>query len=476
MRNKRGKILVNIDWLCIVIVLIMMIMGWLNIYATVLDENHKSIFDFSQRYGKQLLWIIISIPIIFLVLIIDSKFYSTFAYIFYIIGILLLIAVLLFGIEVNATKAWFDFGTFRVQPAEFVKFMLSLAIAQQLSSKNFSFNKISAVVRLILIYTLPILLVLLQNDVGTALVFFSLILVLYREGLNNILFFTSFALIGLFIMALIVEPVPLLLSICFLICIFFFFLNNRSKNSKILILINVILSIIALFLTYQINITKYPSIIALSVVVIIALTMLFFYLKSMDKTIFIPFALLIGISFYVFTVDYAFDNFLKPHHQNRINEMLGKYHDPMGVGYNLNQSKIAIGSGGLTGKGFLQGTQTKFDFVPEQSTDFIFCTIGEEWGLAGTTTILLLFSILIIRLISLAERQRSSFSRIYGYCVASILFFHVAVNIGMTVGVVPIIGIPLPFFSYGGSSLWAFTILIFIFLKLDSDRLQVFRS
>lgn len=475
MKNKRGKILVNIDWITIAIVFILMIVGWVSIYAAVYDEHHKSIFDLSQRYGKQLLWILVSIPIIFSLFIIDSKFYSTFAYPLYAIGIVLLILVLLFGIEVNASKSWFVVGSFRVQPAEFVKFMLSLAVARMLSGQRFSFNNLNSIIKIGALMALPIGLVMLQNDTGTALVFFALIFVFYREGLNSILFYTGLALIALFVLALIVEPCTLLLSISFIGILAFYILSKNISGKRVAMLVCTLITISAFFIIHYFETFWHTIIIAIIASLIIILALIVLYLKTKDK-IPLTFALIILFaSMYVFSVEYSFENFLQEHQKNRINQILGKHHDPLGVGYNLNQSKIAIGSGGLYGKGFLMGTQTKFNFVPEQSTDFIFCTIGEEFGFLGSLTVVSLYVILLLRLVFLAERQRSSFSRIYGYCVVSILFFHIIINIGMTIGLVPIIGIPLPFLSYGGSSLWAFTVLIFVFLKLDSNRLEVFR-
>lgn len=475
MRTTRGKILSNIDWISVLIVFLLMIIGWVNIYSTVYEPHVESILDLTTRSGKQLLWIIITIPIVAVIFIIDSKFYSVFAYVFYAAGILLLIGVLFFGIEVNATKAWFDLGSFRLQPSEFVKFMLVLALAQLLTNRNFSFNKINSLLKLMLLFGVPVFLIFLQHDHGTTLVYFSLILLFYREGLNKGLFFTSFAIVALFILALVIDTGPLLIAIGFIVFAALFILLKRNKTGKILLISYSLISILLIYLIFYREILQSPIIAILTGMSVIAIIMIIMYFKTKQKLIPGFLAILIASSLYVFSVDYVFDNFLKPHQQHRINVLLGKTHDPLGSGYNLNQSKIAIAAGGFYGKGFMQGPQTKFNFVPEQSTDFIFCTVGEEWGLIGTTTVMLLYLTLIVRIIFLAERQRSPFSRIYGYGVASILFAHVFINIGMTVGIVPVMGIPLPFLSYGGSSLWAFTILVFIFLKLDSDRLQIFR-
>ena len=475
MRNKRGNIFINLDWVTVGLILLLMILGWINIYAAVFDETHKSIFDLTQRYGKQLLWILVSIPIAIMLMILDSKFYSVFAYTIFGIGLLLLIAVLLFGVEVNASKSWFEIGSIRIQPAEFMKFMLCLALAQLLSTEGFDIRKFSSLLKIAVLFILPIGLIFLQNDTGTTLVFFALVFVLYREGLNPALFFSCFAFIILFVLSLIVEMHILLIALAGLIMILYYFSGKLNREKKIVVPITTAVILFSILNFNYMFIAVNNETLAFFSIGLIMLVKTIMYIINKSKILLIYMFVLIGVTTYVFSVDYVFDNFLQTHQQNRINEILGKHHDPLGVGYNLNQSKIAIGSGGVSGKGFLQGTQTKYNFVPEQSTDFIFCTIGEEWGFIGSLVVLALFTFLILRILFLAERQRSSFSRIYGYGVASILFFHISVNIGMTIGLAPIIGIPLPFFSYGGSSLWAFTVLIFIFLKLDSDRLEIFR-
>ncbi|MDD2634510.1 MAG: rod shape-determining protein RodA [Bacteroidales bacterium] len=476
MPNKRGNILINLDWITIVLYLALVFLGWLNIYSAVYDENHSSIFDFTQRYGKQLVWISAAIFLIFIVLIIDSKFYSAFAYPFYSVGITLLILVLFIGVEVNTSKSWFEIGSFRMQPVEFTKITICLALAQLLSSISFSWEKPKSVLTLIALLGLPVLLIFIQNDTGSALVFFSFVFVLYREGFNKVLFITSFAIIALFILALVTNLEVLVITVLIASVLGYLLTSSRNMNSKIIFYSFLLYASISLVLLNYTDMFLGKEIILILINVgVVALQMFIMFFVNRNKVLMLFAILLISVSGFIFSVDYLFYNALQTHQQNRINELLGKNTDPLGVGYNVNQSKIAIGSGGFTGKGFLQGTQTKYNFVPEQSTDFIFCTIGEEWGFIGTSIVLFLFAFLIVRIILLAERQRSKFSRIYGYGVASILFFHVAVNIGMTIGLAPVIGIPLPFFSYGGSSLWAFTILLFIFIKLDSDRLQIFR-
>jgi rod shape determining protein RodA len=474
--NRRGNILVNIDWTTVIIYMLLVFVGWINIYSAVFDDTHSSIFDFTQRYGKQLIWIGAAFVLIIVVLVIDSKFYSTFAYPFYVIGILLLISVLIFGVEVNSSRSWFEIGDFRMQPVEFTKISICLALAQFISSNGFSFNKSNKIFQLGVMMGIPVLLIFVQNDTGSALVFFAFVFVMFREGMNKALFITSFALIALFIMALVTNLEVLLIIITVAGVIGFLLSNSRGIINQIVLytfLLFVILSIVVY--NYSDIFTNKPINLILLNTAAIGCVMLVMFILKRNKNLALYFGIIIGVTIFVMSVDYLFNEVLQPHQQNRINELLGKNSDPLGVGYNVNQSKIAIGSGGFLGKGFLNGTQTKYNFVPEQSTDFIFCTIGEEYGFIGTTVVLGLFVFLILRIIYMAERQRSAFSRIYGYGVASVLFFHVAVNIGMTIGLAPVIGIPLPYFSYGGSSLWAFTVLLFIFVKLDSDRLQIFR-
>ena len=475
-QGRRNNILANIDWLIVVLYLVLVFMGWINIYSAVYDDTHQSILDVSCQYGKQLIWIGAAILVVVIVLLIDSKFYSTFAYIMYGIGCLLLLSVLLFGKEVNGARSWFEIGSFRMQPVEFSKIAVCLALARFMSSEDFSFKVVKNYFIAGVILGVPMLMILLQNDTGSALVFCTFIFVMFREGLNKILFISAFALIFLFIFALIVDMSLLLLIVGLLCVIGVMFICGRNKYTRIVFYSAIILSVVSVLLCmYNPVISEKSFYVAMIGYAVMVLLMVVMTLLSKQKAIIIAAVLMVGMGGFVYSVDYIFNNVLQAHQQSRIMDLLGKNEDVLGTGYNVHQSKIAIGSGGLLGKGFLHGTQTKYKFVPEQSTDFIFCTIGEEWGLAGITVILVLFGTLIFRIISRAERQRSAFSRIYGYGVASILFFHVAINIGMTIGLAPVVGIPLPFFSYGGSSLWAFTILLFIFVRLDADRLQVFR-
>ena len=475
-QGRRNNILANIDWGIILIYFVLVFLGWINIYSAVYDDSHQSILDISCQYGKQLIWIGAAVLVIVIVLLIDSKFYSTFAYVMYGIGCLLLLSVLLFGKEVNGAKSWFEIGTFRMQPVEFAKIAVCLAMARLMSSEDFSFKKIRNYFMVGAILGLPMIMILLQNDTGSALVFCTFIFVMFREGMNSVFFVAAFALIFLFIFALLIDTSLLMLIVGLLCTIGLVALCGRNKYTRIIMYSAIGLSVISIVLcSISPELSEKSIYFAFFGYATISLLMLVMFFISKMKPILFAIILMLGMGGFVYSVDYIFNNVLQSHQQSRIMDLLGKNEDVLGTGYNVHQSKIAIGSGGFKGKGFLHGTQTKYKFVPEQSTDFIFCTIGEEWGLIGITVILALFGILIFRIINKAERQRSAFSRIYGYGVASIFFFHVAINIGMTIGLAPVVGIPLPFFSYGGSSLWAFTILLFIFVRLDADRLQVFR-
>ncbi len=474
MNSRSNNLLANIDWVSILLYLLLVLIGWLNIYAAVYDENHSSILDISQKYGKQLIWIGAAFVLAFLVLLTDSKFFTTFSMVIYGIMIFLLIAVLFFGTETKGARSWFEVGDFRIQPAEFAKFATNLAIAYIMSRHNFKVMRFSSLLTIGLILALPAGLIILQNDTGSALVYSSFILVLFREGLHGSILLLCFVAAAIFIMALLYSPFTVLLVIIGgTLIAFYYYRHDIRELFQIILFIGCGFGLFVL-IKWMFNLSISDYYMLLIVYVITSITAIYpIYKRKMKNmiTLLLISWLCVGAAP---SVNYAFDH-LQPHQQDRINELLGIKVDPKGTGYNVTQSKIAIGSGGLLGKGFLQGTQTKLNFVPEQSTDFIFCTVGEEWGFVGSTFVIVLLAVFILRIIKLAERQRSSFSRIYGYGVASILFFHVAVNIGMTIGMAPVIGIPLPFFSYGGSSLWSFTILIFIFLRLDANRVQVFR-
>jgi rod shape determining protein RodA len=471
---KRNSLWANIDWITVSIFLILMLLGWINIYASVFDQEHQSIFDTTQRYGKQLIWIGAALLIGFVILIVESNFYVFFSYIIYGIVVLLLILVLFAGTKINGQRAWFMFGSFGFQPSEFCKFATGLALANYMNIHGFKLQQFKSLVITSLIILGPATLILLQNDTGSALVYFSFVLVLYREGLSGVVLFFGTLLVVLFVLALIISNLVLSLLLLFSVLIAFYVVNSRYKQYLKIPIIYA--SAILLFFIINLIIgSKYEIADVITLGSVIGTLVILGYSYAKKLTNFITISLIfLGSVLFTISVDYAFNNILGDHQQARINELLGIESDPLGAGYNVNQSKIAIGSGGMWGKGFLQGTQTKFNFVPEQSTDFIFCTVGEEWGFAGSFVVIGLFMLLFYRLIWLAERQRSGFSRIYGYSVAVILFFHFFVNIGMTIGIMPVIGIPLPFFSYGGSSLWSFTILLFIFIRLDASRYEKF--
>ena len=419
---RRAKnIFDNIDSVSVLLYALLLLFGIVNIYASQFNDDTSFALDISSRYGKQILFSGVSAFIAFIIVIIDWKFFYSLTYLFYIIVVLLLIGVLFQGAITGGASSWFELGSFKFQPSEFAKFATALAVAKYYNNIHSKKVSLQDKLKTYGIIILPFLLIILQNDLGTAIVYTAFILVLYREGLSGNILIFGLVVGVLFVLALLVDQIQLI-SILGGITILLFLISRKKKK----------------------------EIIAIS-------------------------GILIASVAFILSVNYIFDNFLAPHHQVRIEILLGKKIEAHGAGYNLIQSKIAIGSGGFAGKGFLNGTQTRFDFVPEQSTDFIFCTIGEEWGFLGSLFFISVFIGLLLRILFLAERQRSNFSRIYGYSVATILFMHFLINIGMTIGLVPVIGIPLPFISYGGSSLVGFTILLFIFLNLDSYRLQILR-
>ncbi len=418
--NNQRSFFFNVDWVTVFIYLVLCTIGWFNIHAAVFDPRHPSIIDFSTNYGKQFLFIIISIVIGIVILLLESRFITALSPAFYGITILLLILVLVVGRNVGGNRAWISLGGgFRLQPAEFAKFTACLLLARYLSGTNVRVSDLRSFFIAAAIIGLPMLLILLQPDVGSTLVFYSLIFVLYREGLSPYFLIISALFIVLFLTSILFSPLYVIATISILaLLIILLFRRNRR--------------------------------LAVTVITGLAICVVF-----------------------VFSVKFIYNDVLQPHQKVRISLVLGITSDLKGKGYNVNQSKIAIGSGKLWGKGYLHGTQTQYSFVPAQSTDFIFCTVGEEWGFAGSVVVIGLFLFLVLRIIFIAERQRSPFSRIYGYGVASIIFFHVFINIATTIGLAPVIGIPLPFISYGGSSLLSFTLLLFVLLKLDSNRMGI---
>jgi len=411
----------NIDWVSITIYIILVIMGWLNIYSSSLSNiaEETSIFDFTQIYGKQFLFILFTIPIIFIVLFVEAKFYEKFSIIIFAVALLSLMGLFVAGKTIAGQRCWYAIGSFTLQPSEFAKAATALALAKFLSDPQINLKNVNRQIQVLLIVFLPVMLILPQPDPGSALIYSIFFIVLYREGLPGWYLLTGFIAILLFV-----------LTLAF---------NN-------------------------------PFIVIGITAVVLAIN----YLRSrlVDRNIIASLILLVLISGFSFSVNYVFNNVFKQHHRDRFNILLGREVDMKGIGYNTNQSEIAVGSGGLFGKGYLEGTQTKGGFVPEQHTDYIFTTVGEEWGFLGSIIVIGLFVGLMLRIIYLAERQKTKFSRVYGYCVAGILFIHFFVNIAMVLGVFPTIGVPLPFFSYGGSGLWGFTILLFIFLKMDANKVN----
>lgn len=419
--NRKINILKEIDWIIILLYFVLCVVGWFNIYSANADETIKPIVDLSLEHGKQLFFIFTSLAIGIIILFTSSKMYVYYSFYFYIIAMFLLLLVVFVGKEIGGARSWFHIGGFSIQPSEFAKFSTLLLLGVFISNKQTDLLKFKDQLIAFAIIALPVLLILLQPDAGSALVYISLIFVLYREGISSWYLWAGLGAIFLFIITLLIPLGYVALIVSVLLGISFFISNKKTRKKQL------------------------------------------------------PKYLLIGVASILFSlqVGYVYKHIFKPHQRNRIDIILGKIQDTSGVGWNLEQSKIAIGSGGFSGKGFLQGTQTKFDFVPEQSTDFIFCTIGEEWGAIGSVVVISLFLALILRIIIVSEKQRSTFTRVYGYGVASILFIHFFINIGMTIGLVPVIGIPLPFLSYGGSSLWGFSILLFIFIKLASERKEI---
>lgn len=414
---RSGSVQKHIDWITILLYLLLVVAGWVNIYSTSLPSEEASIFDFSQIYGRQLVFILTCIPLIILILALDTKFYEKYALIFYIIGILSILGLFVFGKSVKGQTNWYQIGGLGIQPSEFVKTTTALLLAKYFSDHQGTLKTFKEQITAFTIIGIPTLLIL-KHDTGSAMLFASLIFVLYREGLPSWYLWSGFITIALFIASLVIKPSLIITTIALLTLLHYYFNKNINRNPFIYLILATVMC---------------------------------------------------G---FVLSVDYVYDNVLEPHQKDRINVLLGENVDLQAEGYNLNQSKIAIGSGGWQGTGFLQGTQTKGGFVPEQHTDYIFTTVGEEWGFVGSSTIIILFLCLFFRLIYLAEKQKKRFNKVYGYCVVSFLFIHFAFNITMLVGLFPTIGVPLPFFSYGGSSLIAFTLLLFIFLKLDANRIN----
>lgn len=416
MRNK-GNILVRIDWLMVMLYFALVLIGWMSIYSASYVEN-STLDMLTQPHGRQQIFIVLSIFLIILILSIEAKFYERFSSVIYLVSLLSLVGLFVFGKTISGATSWYSFGGFSLQPSEFAKFATALALAKFLSDTQTDIKLLNHLIKIFIIIFLPALIIIPQPDPGSALVYAAFFFVLYREGLSPIYLLLGFSAATLFVLTLVLDPLIISL-ICAVLALLIFYKNRKKKPNKLL----------------------YSFV-------------------------------LIGCIGLSFSVNYIFENVFEQRHRDRFNIVLGKEVDTKGIGYNTAQSEIAIGNGGWTGKGWLQGTQTKGGFVPEQHTDYIFSTVGEEWGFLGSSFVVFLFVVLILRILHRAELQKSTFARVYGYSVAAIIFFHFLINIAMVMGVFPTVGIPLPFFSYGGSGLWGFTVLLFIFIKLDANRIN----
>ena len=483
--SKNVSIKYALDWTTVFYFVVLVFMGWISIYGASYDFDQASIFDFSQRAGKQFIWILTAFAIGGVLLLIDSKMYSFFAYVIYAGAVLLLIVTIFVAHDIKGSHSWLVIGPISFQPAELAKMATALALSKFMSSYNYKLKDWKDLIPLGMIIFLPFACIILQNETGSALVFMAFLLMLYREGMNGIVLLIGTFAVFLFIIVIRFSIIPIqidhgslgmVMSMLIILAVqigYAFFFGKDRKNASILLLGTLAIGVGSFVLNFWIHL-NYNYIAILTVVVScvywVVIEIFFRYKRYWFIVLFS-----IGALIFSFSADYLFEKVLEPHQQIRIKVLLSMEDDLNGAGYNVNQSKIAIGSGGFWGKGFLNGTQTKLKYVPEQDTDFIFCTVGEEHGFWGSTLVLFVYWLLLMRLLRIAERQRDAFSRVYAYCVASILFFHLAINIGMVLGIMPVIGIPLPFFSYGGSSLWGFTILLFILLRLDAARLERMR-
>jgi len=479
MMIKKTNLWRSVDWFTIILFVVMILAGWISIYCASYDIDTPKLFDLSGRPGQQLIWIGMSAILIFMIMMLDKNFFETFAYLIYGFLLLLLALTIFIAPEIKGSHSWVVITPFiRFQPAEFAKFATLLALAKFMNSYEFYLLKAKHFLISVCIVLLPMLLIILQRETGTALIFLSLALIFYREGMSGQVLLISLCAVLFFVIKLKYDnqlwhdtPVGELIVACIVLIILFVVLRFVLKKN---VLSSIFLGIVAIIGLFAFIASSFLTINIIWIAIALIIGFSIYFVMCSVRTIERGYALLALFAVlsigYLFSVDYVFDHVLEPHQQQRIKVSLGLVDDPSGAGYNVNQSIIAIGSGGFSGKGFLNGTQTKLKYVPEHATDFIFCTISEEFGFWGSSLLILLFCILLLRLIVLAERQDSTFGRVYGYGVVSFFLFHLLVNIGMVTGLTPVIGIPLPFFSYGGSSLLGFTILLFIFLRIDSGR------
>ena len=478
MASRNTNIFTLIDKPTVILYLILIFWGWFTIYAASYNFDDTSIFSFDGRAGKQLLWIGCASIIAFIIMMFDTRLLEAYAYPIYGVTILILILTIFIAPNVKGSHSWIVLGPVSIQPAEFSKFAVALCLARFMSAYNFVLKQPSNFIRAVLIIFVPLLIIILQKETGTALVYLAFSLVLFREGMTGLILMACIGSITYFILALKyaetfwgITCVGELLVLILINTILIFMVSTTYKKRgafRVMYIICLSVALIAgitnIFIPVNWVYVLYIIIAANSIYTLIL------SLKTNSIKLLQPIAVAIVSIIFMFSVNYIFNSVLEPHQQSRIKVSFGMEDDPRGVGYNVNQSKIAIGSGGFFGKGYLSGTQTKLKYVPEQDTDFIFCTVGEELGFVGSTLLIVLYVSLILRIIAISERQRDAFGRIYGYCVASIFIFHLCINVGMVLGISPVIGIPLPFFSYGGSSLWGFTILLFTLLRIDASR------
>ena len=481
MVYTKDSMVKSVDWITICIYLVLVVLGWISICGASYDYGDMDFFSMDTRAGKQLLWIGCSLLLGFVILMIEDKIYDWFAYIFYTAMMFLLLVTPFLAEDINGSYSWLKFGPVSLQPAEFAKFATALTLSKFIGAYHFTINKMKYSLPVIALILLPMVLIVLQKETGSALVYLAFFLMLYREGMPGAILFAGVCAVAFFVIGIrfsndfmpdectpIGEFVVLTLIILLSASLVYTYCKKKDVVKTILLYgaggIALVILFSLFFIPFNMLWALYVECVAL-----VAYLLFLSFRERMMKYFYIA-LFVVGSVGFLYSVDYVFENMLEPHQKVRIEVLLGMEEDLAGAGYNVNQSKIAIGSGGLLGKGFLNGTQTKLKYVPEQDTDFIFCTVGEEQGFLGSSIVLLLFMALILRLIALAERQHSRSARVYGYCVLSIFFFHLFINVGMVLGLTPVIGIPLPFFSYGGSSLWGFTILLFVFLRLDAGR------
>lgn len=482
--NQKNSVLRSIDWYTIIAYIILLAFGWISVCGATYSYDNADLFSLDTRSGMQIVWIVTSIMLGTCLLLIDNKLYETFAYAIYAVLLLLLFATIFNPHEIKGSRSWIVMGPLRLQPAEFAKFATALAVAKFMSGYRFSIERWQDLFKVICMIILPMLLIIMQKETGSALVYASFFLMLYREGMTGSFLFSGIAMVAYFVIGIrFAEP-----------CVFD--TPTHIGPFVVLILIQVFTSLLVLVYCKAVREAKYIAFASLGLTAVAILFsqfiipfdiiwvqiigllatvgyMIWLWVRSRIREYMFIILFTIGSAIFFFSASYVLNNIMEPHQRVRINVLLGLEEDLAGAGYNVHQSEIAIGSGGLLGKGFLNGTQTKLKFVPEQETDFIFCTVGEEEGFAGSAVVLLVFLFLILRLIYVAERQPHTFGRVYGYCVVSIFLFHLFINVGMVLGLTPVIGIPLPFFSYGGSSLWGFTLLLFIFLRIDASRKMI---